>query len=212
MKKIIFLLLSITFCVYLPAQEAKNIFVNMPDSIAPLLTAVNRADFIDFMESNMKAEIKNKFDDTSVMTDLTDSYINIRMTEESSWQMKLLPLQNDSLIICVITTACAPVCDSNIRFFTLDWKELPKLDYINLPLENDFYHSSITEEQSYEYGRIREKTDIFLYKAELYPDSFNISFTYTTPQYLNKEDQEKLSSYITPMLKMSWKNGKFEVQ
>lgn len=29
-------------------QEAKKIFVNMPDSLSPLLTAVNRADCIDF--------------------------------------------------------------------------------------------------------------------------------------------------------------------
>ena len=36
-------------------QEAKAVFVSMPDSLSPLLTAVNRADFIDFLESKMKA-------------------------------------------------------------------------------------------------------------------------------------------------------------
>lgn len=209
MKKIIFFLFTISLCVYLPAQEAKTVFVNMPDSIAPLLTAVNRADFIDFRESNMKSEVKNKFDDTSEMTELTDSYIKIQMSEESNWQMKLLPLQNDSVIICIITTACAPVCDSHIRFFTLEWKELLVSDYIDLPRENDFYRSPVGEEQTYEYNRIREKADVFLYKAELYPDSLSITFNYTTPQYLDKEDQEKLTSYINPTINMSWSNGKF---
>ena len=37
----------------LQAQEAKTLFVNMPDSLSPLLTKVNRADFIDFLESKM---------------------------------------------------------------------------------------------------------------------------------------------------------------
>ena len=32
------------------AQEAKTCFVNMPDSLSPLLSSVNRADFIDFLE------------------------------------------------------------------------------------------------------------------------------------------------------------------
>jgi len=45
----------------LQAQEAKTFFKNMPDSLSPLLTAVNRADCIDFLESKMKAEVTNRF-------------------------------------------------------------------------------------------------------------------------------------------------------
>ena len=45
----------------LQAQEAKTCFKNMPDSICPLLSAVNRADFIDFLESKMKTEVTNSF-------------------------------------------------------------------------------------------------------------------------------------------------------
>ena len=39
----------------LSAQLAKTCFTKMPDSLSPLLTAVNRADCIDFLESKMKA-------------------------------------------------------------------------------------------------------------------------------------------------------------
>lgn len=209
MKKIIFLLYIITLSLYLPAQDIKTVFVNMPDSITPLLTAVNRADFVDFMESNMKAEVKNKFDDTAEMTELTDSYTNIRMTEESTWQMKLLPLPDDSQVICLVTTACAPVCDSNIRFFNMEWKELPASDFINIPQEKDFYHSIITGEQSYEYSLLREKADLYLYRAELSPDSQQISFTYTTPEYLNTEDRTNLMPYVTSQIVMLWKGGRF---
>ena len=41
----------------LQAQEAKTLFVNMPDSLSPLLTKVNREDCIDFLESKMKAQV-----------------------------------------------------------------------------------------------------------------------------------------------------------
>ena len=34
----------------LQAQEAKTLFVNMPDSLSPLLTKVNREDCIDFLD------------------------------------------------------------------------------------------------------------------------------------------------------------------
>ena len=45
----------------LQAQEAKTLFVNMPDSLSPLLTKVNREDCIDFLESKMKAQVENRF-------------------------------------------------------------------------------------------------------------------------------------------------------
>lgn len=48
-------------------QEAKAVFVSMPDSLSPLLTAVNRADFIDFLDSKMKAKVENRFGGESEM-------------------------------------------------------------------------------------------------------------------------------------------------
>ena len=65
-------------------QEAKAVFVSMPDSLSPLLTAVNRADFIDFLESKMKAKVENRFGGESEMTDLNKDYIRIQMTSQSS--------------------------------------------------------------------------------------------------------------------------------
>ena len=44
----------------LQAQEAKTLFVNMPDSLSPLLTKVNREDCIDFLESKMKAQVRSE--------------------------------------------------------------------------------------------------------------------------------------------------------
>ena len=87
-----FLILAFIGWGYLQAQEAKTCFKNMPDSICPLLSAVNRADFIDFLESKMKAEVTNSFGGKSEMTELSPDYIHVKMTPQSSWQMKLLPI------------------------------------------------------------------------------------------------------------------------
>ena len=79
----------------LQAQEAKTLFVNMPDSLSPLLTKVNREDCIDFLESKMKAQVENRFGKKSEMTDLGKDYIRMQMSVQSTWQMKVLAL-NDS--------------------------------------------------------------------------------------------------------------------
>ena len=55
MKQILYFILSIVLAAPLQAQEVRKAFVDMPDSILPILTKVNRADCIDFLDSNMKA-------------------------------------------------------------------------------------------------------------------------------------------------------------
>ena len=99
-----FLILAFIGWGYLQAQEAKTCFKNMPDSICPLLSAVNRADFIDFLESKMKAEVTNSFGGKSEMTELSPDYIHVKMTPQSSWQMKLLPINDSTKVICVVAT------------------------------------------------------------------------------------------------------------
>ena len=61
------------FCVMsVMAQNMKSVFVAMPDSVTPLLTKVNREDCIDFLDSNMKAVVKNRFGNVAEMKVLTD--------------------------------------------------------------------------------------------------------------------------------------------
>ncbi len=124
------------------AQEAKTLFVNMPDSLSPLLTKVNREDCIDFLESKMKAQVENRFGKKSEMTDLSKDYIRMQMSSQSTWQMKVLALNDSTNVICTVSTACAPACDSSIRFYTDDWKPLTASLYITLPVMGDFLNTS----------------------------------------------------------------------
>ena len=106
-----FLILAFIGWGYLQAQEAKTCFKNMPDSICPLLSAVNRADFIDFLESKMKAEVTNSFGGKSEMTELSPDYIHVKMTPQSSWQMKLLSINDSTKVICVVASwLLRPTC------------------------------------------------------------------------------------------------------
>ena len=86
------------------AQEAKTLFVNMPDSLSPLLTKVNREDCIDFLESKMKAQVENRFGKKSEMTDLSKDYIRMQMSSQSTWQMKVLALNDSTNVICTVST------------------------------------------------------------------------------------------------------------
>ena len=104
MKRI--LILIFVLCVYGAAgraQDLKTLFVALPDSLSPLLTEVNRADFGDFLESGMKAEVKNRFGNMSEMTKLTSDYLFLKTTSASTLELKLLPLNDSVKVICAVS-------------------------------------------------------------------------------------------------------------
>ena len=97
----------------LQAQDLKSLYIALPDSLSPLLTKVNREDFGDFLASNMKAEVKNRFGQTSEMLKLTDDYLLVHVSKSSREEMKLLPLNDSVKVVCVVRTYCGPVPDSS---------------------------------------------------------------------------------------------------
>lgn len=195
----------------LHAQEAKTYFKNMPDSICPLLSAVNRADFIDFLESKMKAEVTNSFGGKSEMTELSPDYIHVKMTPQSSWQMKLLSVNDSTKVVCVVSTVCAPACDSHVKFYTTDWKELPTSFYLpELPVLDDFIAEASDTVDIYEYQDARRQADMLLMKAELSARDTALAFTFTTTDYMSKEAAEKLKPFVRRPIVYIWNQGKFE--
>lgn len=212
MKKIrIFLCAALLGCgVALQAQDAKTCFVNMPDSLSPLLTAVNRADCIDFMESKMKAEVTNTFGGKSQMTVLSPDYIRVQMTARSVWQMKLLAVDDSTKVICTVSTVNAPVGDSHIDFYTSQWQPLDRTAYLPVvPDLDDFIKPATGTTDVYQYKDAVRQADMLLMKAELSPKDGRLVFKLTTPGYMDKEAADKLKPFIRPSLVYVWKQGKF---
>ena len=204
------LLIAVLFCAMpLFAQNMKSVFIAMPDSITPLLSQVNKEDCVDFLDSNMKAEVTNRFGGKAEMKVLTDDYVLMQTTPGSTLEMKLLPVNDSTKVVCMVKTVCASACDSEIRFYASDWsKELSKDDFLQQPDVETFYlpQDSVTEE----YTLIRKKADMDLMKASLSKDDASLTFIYTTPEYMNKEDKEKLLPYLKkePIV-LQWQDGKF---
>lgn len=191
------------------AQDMKTVFVSMPDSITPLLTKVNKEDCIDFLASNMKAEVRNRFGNVAEMKALTEDYVLMQTTPHSTLEMRLLPVNDSTKVVCMVKTVCASACDSEVHFFDTSWKEeLDASEYLQLPEAAAFYLPQDSVSQAEEL--IRKKAYMTLMKASLSPDSPTIAFEYTTPAYLNKEDCGELQ----PLLRKEpvvyrWEDGRF---
>ena len=127
----------------------REVFKEMPDSIVPYLTTNNRMDFIDFMDSGMKAEVTNLLEGKSKMLKLTDTYLSVSLNEASSIEMRLLdvsaPVDSATQIVCLIRTYGSDVRESTVDFYSLKWHKLQTADYVTLPSE--MYCATIGEQE-----------------------------------------------------------------
>ena len=210
MMKRLYLIYILCLCCWLGgrAQELRSLFVAMPDSVLPLLTKTNRMDCVDFLDSNMKAEVKNRFNKTSELKVLTKDYLELQLTSQSSVEMKLLPMNDSVKVVCMVHTVCGPVCDSEITFYDTQWKQLPSKNFITLPEVDRFYYLNTNDES---YATVRKAADMYLMKANLSSEASTLTFIYTTPDYLSKEDREKLELYLRkePIV-YQWGEGRFQ--
>ena len=209
MRRILFFGIALCCVASVMAQDMRSVFISMPDSVAPLLTKVNREDCVDFLDSNMKAVVRNRFDKESELKTLTKDYLLMQMTASSTMEMRLLPMNDSVKVICVVRTVQTDVPDSDVRFYDTTWKELPADDYFSLPPEDAFYlpADSIGKVQD----KVRKMADMYLVKYSLSVERPILEAEYTTPGYLNEEDRKELLKYLRKEpLVLEWKNGRFE--
>lgn len=156
---------SLLCLIHIGAQDMRTLLVAMPDSILPLLTKNNRMDCVDFVDSKMKAEVKNRLGEVSELKVLTKDYLLLQMTSQSTVEMKLLSVNDSAKVVCVVRTVCAPVCDSAVEFYDISWKRLKTADYIACPPVDSFFRNPAQTDLPYQL--LREKADVDLIKASL---------------------------------------------
>ena len=122
-KKMMMALLLASSISQAPAQSVtlRDMFKQMPDSLMPYLTKNNRLDFIDFLDSGMKAEVKNKLGGTSEMLSLADDSLTISMNPSLRTDLLLL----DSTVVMVETFKVDSLYgQSRVHYFTTTWQPI----------------------------------------------------------------------------------------
>ncbi len=139
MKRFLCNILLITaFSFTSSAHTMRELLRTVPDSLTVLLTRNNFLDFPDYIDNQMKAEVRNRLGGTSEMLQLTDDYTLIQLSKVSTLQMKLLPQSKSKIILCVFSYFLNDsIADSQPRFYDLNWKPLPVEKYISLKREPD---------------------------------------------------------------------------
>ena len=185
-------------------QTMRAVFSNMPDSIIPVLTKNNRLDCIDFFDSHMKAVVKNRFSQESEMETLTKDYLSFKTSTSSSFEMKLLPVNDSTQIFCLVKHFYGPACDSEISFYNFSWQKLPSSHYISLPDMNDFLVPDSTRASD------MSVIDMKLYQINLDSLSTDLKISFSSLNYLSKENSALLTpSFGGNSILYKWMKGRF---
>lgn len=210
MKRVL-IVVWLAFCAFqLRAQDMAEVFVAMPDEYVPQLEDAWRKDLVDLYRSGENAQLKNNMNGTSRLVKLTKDYLLLESTERTTVEMKLLPLINNTFVICKIVTLKAPVADSRISFFSPDWKPLNTSDLLE-PVSAGWFIREDTDKESMAFQEVTSRLDMDLFEYKLSPDDYTLTQTYTTPQYTDKEIQEKLKPFLKGSPKVyTWTKSYFK--
>ena len=208
MSRIVYFLLFWVMSLHIEARTPiRSWLVAMPDSVKPLLTKNNRLDFVDFYDAKMEAVVTNRMEGKSRMDVLTDDFVHIDYTPTTEVMMKLLPMNDSTDVLCMITTMKASTHDSRITFYDDAWHPLKVSDYINEPSIEDF-RSTIHQGDSVQGAW--NKLDVFFRTYHLFAEDASLRCVLTALDYLSEEDRVEVMPYMRsePMV-YRWNNGRF---
>lgn len=109
------------------SQTIEDKYVNMPDALNPTLTKQNRLELVEYYKAHQSDSIANKFGNQVYLLslDTLNERIVVKNTASTTFEMKVLNLEDSTKVIGIIRTVCAPVCLSSVEFYDMKWNSIP---------------------------------------------------------------------------------------
>ena len=151
-RLILFCLTLYAWSLAATAQTSmREAFKQAPQSLMPYLTENDRLDLIDFLDSGMKAEVTNQLGGKSELLLLTDRFLSLKLSQGLSMKMRLLdtaqPIDSVSQVICLVRTYGIDCRESTVQFYSLQWRQLPAVDYAGA-LPQETFVADLDEQES----------------------------------------------------------------
>jgi hypothetical protein len=212
MKKIIFTItITLTSVIYLPAQEIKDVFPAMPESVIFGLEDAQKELLISDPSDTAEVTVDRGTYGELKRLAISPDFISLQTSEIGTLQIKLLPLINDSKIICLVKTVCSGenVCDSQIQFYTTKWMPISRGELF--PKKNkDWFIKTDADRDSQDFKNASSSLDMNPMRITLSPTDDSLTVTYDVKNYLSEDDYKKIEPYLTGKPKVfNWDRTSF---
>src|SRR5690554_5367525 len=201
-RNILFIFLFLSLCSY--GQTIGDLFRSMPSGLLPGVSENNKT---MLLVDTGKTVVPYAMGEVQKLRQSND-FLQIRTSAVGTTQLKMLPVAEDSVIVCLIKTVCGDICDSNITFYTTDWEILQKKQFMPLVAAENFFDSSQKEANNYKYAL--SLPDIYPISAEFSDGSSDLTLRFNYREYLNDDQIAEIQPYLkSDSIILKWNNVTF---
>ncbi|MCW1734867.1 DUF3256 family protein [Anaerorudis cellulosivorans] len=171
-------------------QRVADVFKTMPGDILPGFTEADKT--LILVDTGLKI-IPYPLGNIERMK-YSDSYLQLKTSDIGTFQLKLLPLVNNTKIICVIKTVCGKACDSDIRFYSTQWEKIDENTLLPPVSAESFFDRQKQGSNEYEYAL--SLLDVEPLSAVFSDDSDDLILSLNYEAYLSEENIAKIKPFI----------------
>lgn len=198
MKRFLLILLIYFNLIPLHAQDMRQIWVEMPDTLVPYLNKSLRTELADYVTMKMKPEVVNSLQDTTRIEKFTNNYIRVQLNNASKLEIKSL----DNSTIALVQTWNGPIAESKLMLFSKEWKLKP----FEIDLTPVFEKPDSMLQQRYE--DLLNMANITLCEFKLSESDNSLTIKFTVP-LLSSNDKTDMSN-ILKQRKLNWNGALFK--
>ncbi|PJF01320.1 DUF3256 family protein [Prevotella intermedia] len=198
MKKIFLILLVMFSLLPLNAQNMRQIWLEMPDSIVPYLNRSLRTELADYVTMGMKSEVMNALRDTTRIEKLTDDYILVQLSNATKLEIKSL----DASTIAMVQTWCGPLAESKLSLFSNNWEVKP----LNIDVSPMFVKPDTMSQQR--YSELLDMANVTMNEMQLSVKDNSLTIKYSVP-LLSSTDKKEMQA-ILRQRKLNWNGTTFK--
>ena len=207
------LCMMVCFSSVAEAKTIRELFADEPDDIFILLPKSTRLDMLDYFDVGKMVKVENSLSSgkkVSRLLKVTDSSIDVAVTQSSQVSMTLLTSAKADSVIAVVQTYQVPYFDSQISFYDVDWNKLNTSKYFDAPTVNSFILPG-TDKKIVNDILQSVKFSLISYSIEQ-ADNGDVTLTASLnlEGVMVKEDYDRIKDYLSKTIVYRLSNLKFK--
>lgn len=205
--------MMVCFSSVAEAKTIRELFADEPDDIFILLPKSTRLDMLDYFDVGKMVKVENSLSSgkkVSRLLKVTDSSIDVAVTQSSQVSMTLLTSAKADSVIAVVQTYQVPYFDSQISFYDVDWNKLNTSKYFDAPTVKSFILPG-TDKKIVNDILQSVKFSLISYSIEQ-ADNGDVTLTASLnlEGVMVKEDYDRIKDYLSKTIVYRLSNLKFK--
>ncbi len=187
-----------------------DVLGSIPKEIIPSLNDEQRSELLLNRETNDSLEIKNMLDGFTSIDSIAPDFVKISASKALELQIRLLPYNDSTQIICLVKTYTTPMLESSVSFYNTDWSALSTDFDLPNPNDPDALFSSFIQRpdtmQEETFNDLCKFIEPVVINAD-FSKNTTISYNLTLPLTSNDKTEE-LKAIIKPLF-FKWNGDNF---